>query len=225
MLVDSNEPKEIRDYLVAQGHTAKRLPYADYWLCMTKDTPQHVVQRKRIQDLVASVYDDRLREDLARCFKAVGAAVLLVEGRYWAGRDGMVHIGRHRTHMPYLTLISGLTELALLYGVTVIHSPDDAPLTTERFLDKLERDLSSEHATSLLTRGSVRKRKTLPAGLSPSATALVRLNIGIGAKQALEILEHCSFQSLMSMDEAALRLLPHIGSLKAKRIREIASNG
>ncbi len=217
MLVDSNEPKKVREWLVKHGHTQRRLPYGDYWLHPEDSTLFTVVERKTCSDLIATLGTHRV-ENLHESLQNATTAVLLVEGTYSVTKKGTVRLGRRDTGIPQAAVLAALQELAFQYGCYILWNMSSDPLTTARALDKMDADLlDPSHISSLLTGG--RNKKKTHSKLSPMHQGLIDLNVGIGPKTVTAILGELTLFEFGALTIAELQDIPDIGPTTAGKIR------
>lgn len=220
MKVDSNEPKKVRRYLEARGHTVERLPFGDYWI--ERKGLLISIERKSTPDFIKSVWDERLKNQLHKNLEGADAVVLLLEGRMGVGRNGYVYQDGKNTGIPHASLLSGLTYIALC-GVTVMWNPSEDALTTAAYLDRLDTQLTTDDLPGLLTRG--RQKLKIWTKLAPPEQALVNLKVGLGPSTAPSVIEACgTISKLFSMSRAELCSLPGVGPTIAKRILTIGGN-
>lgn len=86
IIVDSNEPKDIVASLQNAGmcREVKDLPFGDYWIESTSKLPPLIIERKTINDLLSSIRDGRIFDQLKaiKNFKEAESR-LLIEGDFY----------------------------------------------------------------------------------------------------------------------------------------------
>lgn len=217
MKVDSSEPDKVKKYLIARGHTVQRLDFGDFHI--ERQGLVISIERKSAQDFIKSIWDKRLETQLRKNLQEADAVVLLMEGKLGVGRNGYVYSNGKNTGVPHASVLSGLTYIALR-GVTLLWNPSEDPLTTAAYVDRLDKQLTSDDLPGILTRG--RAKKKLWPFLAPAEQALVNLSVGLGPSKAPLILRECTLSELLAMDQEELLTLPGIGPSIAKRILKIA---
>ena len=168
---------------------AQQLPVGDYVL-----SDRLIVERKTGADLVASIKDRRLFDQLARLRDAYPQVVLIVEGRPerfpeagWKGALGS----------------------ALRAGVALLQTEDFHE--TAEWIERLARQ---EGKAASGPRGAARQRKALdPDRLAEQVAEMLP---GVSTVGARRLLEHFgSLHALFSADEAELRQVRGFGKQRA----------
>lgn len=82
IIVDSREPRNIKDFLTAKGlvYSVKQLETGDI-VCYNDEEPEHhvVIERKRLDDLISSYYQPRMAEQFER-LSDEKFAILIITG-------------------------------------------------------------------------------------------------------------------------------------------------
>jgi ERCC4-type nuclease len=170
------------------------------------------VQRKEVQDLIASVIDGRLSKELAQ-MKSLDVGILLIEGRQlWSGDNLMLGIKTRWTKAQQL----GVELSAQLKGVWIVKS--ESLQGTIQLLSMLEDWASTDR--SLL---STRTGPVSPWGHKTNRDWLYHLIQGIegvGPKLAKVIVDKfgCPFKWVDEITPLTLTTLEGIGSVKAASI-------
>lgn len=217
MKVDVYEPPTIKDYLEERGHVLEALPYGDYWI-----ETEHcfvAIQRKKAADLMNSIMDGRLADDMKECIREADIALLLLEGSWSFDRSWRVKVGRRRYPLSATEVERAIVDL-IHYGAGILPHMASNPLTTAHLLDKLSQDFGDPSWVSeFLRRG--RHRKPLYDTLRPSEQALVDLRVGFGPKTAPAILGDRTFREFLQLSDEELLALPAIGAGTLEKLHRV----
>jgi ERCC4-type nuclease len=171
----------------------EQLPVGDYVL-----SERLAVERKTGADLIASIKDRRLWEQLDRLKAAYPAVVLIIEGR--------------PAHFPAEGWKGALASALAMGGVSVLATRD-----VDETVEWLARLARREQRGPSQARGAKRKSKD-PDRLAESVLASLP---GVSGKGAQRLLEHFgSLADVFAAGERELRAVPGIGP---KRARELAA--
>jgi ERCC4-type nuclease len=119
MYVDVRERDLIPLLSAAPQHEAKQLPVGDIWIGLSGEQIQAgglVIERKRTDDLEASILDGRYREQRTRllsyCQQTKGRPVYIIEGL----------LDRFHARLSEKALLKHITRLSIRYGVAVFQT-------------------------------------------------------------------------------------------------------
>jgi len=195
VIVDSNEPAEIYESLrrLLSSVDRRRLEPCDYLI-----GGEICVERKTPRDLLNSVYDGRVFDQVRRILEVYGRAILLIEGqpRGLTGREGRVIAGA----------LAGLVRM----GASVVCLSD--------------RDQTCWFIAGLAREGRARpvvaRRRPKLATLAEVQMYVLTSVPGIGPKSAEALLRR--FGSLRGVFQASFpELRSVIGEKRARRLRGI----
>lgn len=178
-----------------------RLPVGDYVL-----SPEIAVERKTVQDLVASIYDSRVFQQAAAMAASFSKPYLLVEG------DTKEVASVVRNLKSYYGAIANIT---LVYGLRLMHTANS--LETATAIAEL---LTHARAgpVSPVTRDSPPKSKSL----SQQQVYLVSSLPNIGGRLAQRLLsKYGTPRRVMNLTSGELSMTPGIGWKRAERIKQL----
>ena len=189
MLVSPAEPRELR--LLGNTSSAPEKHGADF-LWYTKHIGMVGVQRKEINDLIASIADDRLAREIP-LLQRLDYAMILIEGRIEWTDDGFLYTATSQfSRAQFLGTLWSLSLAGLLTGFT-------SSLTeTTQYL-------------SLFYRWTLKERHT---GLMRRAQKATRDEYGMRTDRAWQIFTMQSFPGVGY--ERAKAIVDHYGGLPLK---------
>jgi DNA excision repair protein ERCC-4 len=178
-----------------------RLPVGDYVL-----SPEIVVERKTVHDLVSSIYDARIFQQAAAMAASFSKPYLLIEG------DTKEVVTAARNLKSYYGAIASLT---LAHGLRLLHTAN-AEETAIAIAELLVHARSKPG--SLVARDSPPKSKSL----SQQQVYLVSGLPNIGRRLAQRLLSKYSTpRRIMSLTAGELSMTQGIGWKRAERIKQL----
>lgn len=176
------------------------------------------VQRKELNDYVASLRDGRLSREIAQMCSETSNPVLVVEGRMMvSGRagEGVVALRGHGPGVAYSGVIKQMLTIANT-GIRVLFTEDERR-TAEVIMAAFKWSMVATHST-----GANRPAPTNDWGKPTNRDWQVHLLQGIdgvGRKTAEAILDTLGYCPLrVTASEEELRSVPGIGKVLARRI-------
>lgn len=210
LLVAPSEPKSLRalgtfsaecerngvDFLLANGNGE--------WIG---------VQRKRVDDLVASVRGDRIARELAQA-ESLTQAILLVEGDWrWSGETST------RTGITRAQYDGIMLSIQVEHGWQVMHST--GLLDTAVLLRRIEAWFAKPHHDSLSRRPKPRGEKWGQNGHRGTGAHVLQSFDGIGVSAASTIIDHFGRVPLTwTCTREEMAAVPGIGPKRVARMWE-----
>lgn len=231
---DRKGSAELLDLFPPGLATLARLPSADFEI----DTPHAPsgpgligIERKAIRDLLASMRDGRLAEQLRAMAERFAVSVLIVEGRYRPGADGILEGPGHRSsywspikcgtlRYQYAELAQFILTIQMQSGVRVIRTEDKA--STVRAVMDIARWFRKPWDKHKSLQGFRDESHEITKTHRPNIVARMAYQLqGIGAERARDIGRIFSTPvelAFARLDE--LRAVPGVGVVLAESIRD-----
>jgi DNA excision repair protein ERCC-4 len=204
VVVDERErPSGVPDALSSMNVRVyfSKLPVGDYVI-----SPEVVVERKTVKDLVSSIYDSRIFYQAAGLAATYSKPYLLVEG----DTNEVARIVKNIR--SYYGVIANIT---LAYGLRLLHTAN-VQETATAILELLSH--SRARPVSQMAREAPPRSKSLPQ----QQVYLVSSLPGIGGKLAQKLLlKYGSPRRVMSLTAGELSMTPGIGWKRAEKIKAI----
>jgi ERCC4-type nuclease len=171
------------------------------------------VQRKRIDDLYASVVDGRLTKELAQIRQGVDRCVFVIEGRTPTTLDGMISTGRDsRSYVSHVGVLLTLAE------VGVVLQTDTAAQTGHAIAGVHRWTLADGHST-----GRARPKAAGRWGKASSrewAMHFLQGMEGVGPEIAANLFDAHGLPMRWTIGLEDLLQVPGLGKVKARRLWE-----
>jgi len=211
VMIDQREPKWLQDLSFGNTPTSVTLLETGDVLATTDDGCLLAIERKTADDLLGSLKDGRLYEQLARLHQLTPYAYLIVCGAIWRGTDGHAVTERGLTGWNYQAVQAALLTCQEL-GVFVIHSSDDKFETTVIGLGQRDRGDTIQQRPA--------KRFAL---LDPGEAVLAALP-GIGLERVAALLAYANTPAyalayLTDLDLKKREHVPGIGGTTKANVR------
>ena len=202
IIIDERErksgiPKLLKD--IGVNVEIKTLPIGDYIV-----SHETVVERKSINDLIASIFDGRLFDQCNRLKEHFQFPIILLEGNV----DEIESI----TENP-LVFYGALSTIAIDYKIPIIPTPNASHTA------KLLVSLSSRKES---IKGPLLKKIKKSNDVQKQQLSVLCSLPGVGEKIAIRMLE--KFESplkVLSASTKDLAKIPGLGELRAKKIKKI----
>ena len=204
--VDSNEPWEIREKLLATGWAQSKLPAGDFSF-FTIDFKRVGIERKTIEDLLASL-SDRFTRQLDEIVNRYDFAILLIEGSWHRVMGTNQIVSRRGIERYYMTTVRNLLRSWQDRGLTIENT-----LSMEDTINRLG-EIYAYYQKAAHT-GGLTKRQV-------GDKRLLAFPDGVGIKTARRILKELG--SLRAVAEASIDRLVQIENVGAKRAESIAAH-
>lgn len=217
VVADERERKSrIPDLIRNAGGTVDfaQLQVGDYIV-----SPEEVVERKTVHDLISSIYDGRLYIQCSQLVKHFQRPVIMVQGdiadlaEIPADVDAD-RIGRLTERVPLA--YEAIAAIIMEFRIPVIHTPS-AEYTARLLLTLATRSLKEGKATGPLLRKIKKENPVYVQQLSVLSSVP-----GIGEKLAARLLQkfHSPTRAL-NASAAELATIPGFGLARAERVRRI----
>jgi len=178
-----------------------KLSVADYVL-----SPEVAVERKRVSDLISSIYDSRIFNQTSRLASAYAKPYLLIEG------DSKEVEKLTRNLKSYYGAIASVT---LAYGLRVLFTANKNE--TAVAIAELLRNVRAKPITRQMAASPAKSRN-----ISQQQLYLVSSLPGVGLKLARRLLlRYGTPRRVMSMTEGELSMMPGIGWRRAEKIKRV----
>lgn len=178
-----------------------KLPVGDYVL-----SPEIVVERKTVQDLLSSVYDSRLFYQAAGISSAYSKPYLLIEG-------DSKEVGKLARNLK--SYYGAIANITLAYGLRVLYTAnkEETAIAIAELLNH-----ARAKPVSQMTRETPPRSKSAPQ----QQVYLVSALPGIGGRLAEKLLlKYGTPRRVMSLTAGELTMTPGIGWKRAERIKQI----
>lgn len=176
IIVDQREPDWIKQLKIFDTQPViSLLDAGDYWI-ITEDSQFLIIERKTPEDLLGSIKDGRLFEQIHRMKKQTQWCYLLITGQFTIGQNGKVWVNQRETGWNFDAVEGALLTIQEL-GCFVVHCKNDMDVGAS-----IERLIKRERG--LLNIGCARSSNILSAG----ETVLTALP-GIGLTRMQKLLE------------------------------------
>lgn len=211
VLCDSREPAWVQGLSFGDCVTSVTLLEFGDVLATTDDGQLLAIERKTSDDLLNSLKDGRLFQQLAGLRQLTPFAYLIVTGTLWRGTDGHAVTERGVTGWSYQSVQAALLTCQEL-GVYVIHTSDDKFADTVVGLGKRNRSDTIQQRPA--------RRLNL---LEPGEVVLAALP-GIGLERVAALLSYASTPAhalayLTDLDLNHHEHIPGIGPLTKQNVR------
>ena len=210
----------IPDLIRASGGSVDfaQLPVGDYIV-----SPEEVVERKTVRDLISSIFDGRLYIQCSQLIKHFQKPVIVIQGNISELADIPADIDpdkarrlAERVPLAYEAIAAIIME----FRIPVVHTPS-AEYTAQFLLTLARRSLKDGKATGPLLRKIKKENPVYVQQLSVLSSVP-----GIGDKLAIRLLQ--KFQTparALSASAAELATIPGFGLARAERVRRILDSG
>ena len=164
------------------------------------------VERKRLDDLVASIADGRLFSQISRLSRSLHPVLIL------EGTSKLIQ----NSHMSRAAIQGALIHVSLFYGVPILRSRNVEE--TAALLHTMGHQITSSSCASLHRSGKI------PKSINKQKLFMLQRLPGVGPHKAIELLKHFgSIGKVMTATIDELRMAPGIGPLGAERIHKMIS--
>ena len=191
-----------------------QLPVGDYIV-----SPEEVVERKTVRDLISSIYDGRLYIQCAQLVKHFQKPVIVIQGDiadldvFPADLDES-HDRRLAERMPLA--YEAIASIIMEFRIPVVHTPS-AEYTAILLLTLAKRSLKEGKASGPLLRKIKKENPVYIQQLSVLSSVP-----GIGDKLAARMLQKFQTPSrALNATAAQLATIPGFGLARAERVRRI----
>lgn len=168
-----------------------------------------VIERKRVDDLSASIQDGRVYEQAIAMRDNYKHAYIIQVGTY-----EQIRLDKYQKNMSINRFIGALTDLAIIYQVPVLQCENLAQYA--RYVDSMFRKIDKEPPTR-------KERRKQKIKTNQTLSCLLGLN-GVGEKRAHMILKQ--FPTIHDICHAStddLSTIKGLGMKKAKEIKKVLS--
>ena len=191
-----------------------QLPVGDYIV-----SPEEVVERKTVRDLISSIFDGRLYIQCSQLVKHFQKPVIVIQGNISDLAEIPVDIDpdkarrlAERVPIAYEAIAAIIME----FRIPVVHTPS-AEFTAQFLLTLARRSLKDGKATGPLLRKIKKENPVYVQQLSVLSSVP-----GIGDKLAIRLLQKFQTPSrALSASAAELATIPGFGLARAERVRRI----
>ena len=176
-----------------------------------------VVERKDVDDLVASFIDGRLRREVSEMCSTADIGILLIEGSLKILYEkGTRRLKGYVPPYKYSMVTEGLATLQAAYPKLLLWDSPSISWTTKILKDVYKWSNKDEHVT---LEGGLETVSYHP-GLPKDVAALCILP-GVGPKTAKKLYEHCNGipMKVFSMTEKEFIQVDGVGKIMARNIR------
>ena len=172
-------------------------------------------------DLLASIGDGRLAEQVHKLRGAEAGGALLLEGELHCKPDGHIIDGR-RTREYTMQQVWGLLQTIQDYGVMVVWSP--SPAVTPMIAHSVYTWFSKEPDEHNSLKGRKRQRWDWGSPSEREATLYAFQGFGLGPKTAEKAWEAAgSLQAFLNMTPEERTDIDGIGMVRAKNVEQVVS--
>jgi ERCC4-type nuclease len=206
MIIDSREPKEIIQKLKAKKDVKVEEDFIEVGDYLLSDG--YTIERKTIQDLVASISDRRLFTQLNNLLQAENPVLAIINNNKWES----FYFSRNRyIHNVY---IGTLTTILLSYPkIRIMYFDTDSEFIS--FLASLEKKLNETGKSGERPKALIRR----PTSLEDRKENALTCSQGIGVKSAKLCLEN--YKTISKLCGASLEDLEKILGKKASNLFEL----
>ena len=214
MLISPAEPRELRK--LGNTSSAPEKHGADY-LWYTKHIGMVGVQRKEINDLIASLADDRLAREIP-LLQRLDYAMVLIEGRVeWTDDGFLLTASSQFTRAQYLGILWSLSLSGLSTGFT------NSQTETTEYLSLFYRWTLKERHTGLMRRAQKASRDEYGQRTDRAWQIFVLQSFpGVGYERAKAIVDH--YGGLPLAWTGKLDDVPGVGEGTATRLGRLLSS-
>lgn len=186
-------------------------------------SPEEVVERKTVRDLISSIYDGRLYIQCSQLVKHYQKPVIVVQGNIadLAEIPAEVDVDRATRLADRVSLAyEAIAAIIMEFRIPVVHTPS-AEYTTQLLLTLAKRSLKEGKATGPLLRKIKKENPVYVQQLSVLSSIP-----GIGDKLAVRLLQkfHTPTRAL-NASAAELATISGFGLARAERVRRILDSG
>lgn len=211
IMIDSREPETIAAQSFGVPAMSMMLDCGDVW-ATTSDGDLLVFERKTPGDLLSSIKDGRLFQQIRAMREQTEWAYLVITGSFFATEDGYVAHGGKDTRWKWSALQGVLSEVQER-GVTVWYAPCDAKFAeTVQVIAKRDRQGLKPVSPRVDTRQ-----------VTPSEAILMALP-GIGYERAGQLLEEFDCTPVLALawltDTHAWNEVSNIGKATKRNVRK-----
>ena len=213
ILVDNREPEIIAKRL---GELAKVvfLPYGDYWF-YTADGSRVCIERKTIADLLNSLREGRLQQQLRRMLQEDAEVILLIEGYWTCNKDFKIKHGGGLTGWDLASLSNFLLTVQR-EGIRLVYSPNQG--ATAYLLVQLYRYYQKPKHKALTARP---KPVFVFDDLKARQVYFLMGLPNVGETTARKVIERFPVLAEVFLNPHLLESVPGIGPKTVQRIVEI----
>ena len=186
-------------------------------------SPEEVVERKTVRDLIGSIYDGRLYIQCSQLVKHYQKPVIVVQGNIadLAEIPAEIDVEKARRLANRVSLAyEAIAAIIMEFRIPVVHTPS-AEYTAQLLMTLAKRSLKEGKATGPLLRKIKKENPVYVQQLSVLSSVP-----GIGDKLAARLLQkfHTPTRAL-NASAAELATIPGFGLARAARVRRILDSG
>ncbi|HEV8388184.1 MAG TPA: ERCC4 domain-containing protein [Nitrososphaera sp.] len=186
-------------------------------------SPEEVVERKTVRDLIGSIYDGRLYIQCSQLVKHYQKPIIVIQGNIadLAEIPAEIDVDKTRRLADRVSLAyEAIAAIVMEFRIPVVHTPS-AEYTAQLLLTLAKRSLKVGKATGPLLRKIKKENPVYVQQLSVLSSIP-----GIGDKLAVRLLQkfHTPNRAL-NASAAELATIPGFGLARAERVRRILDSG